>query len=79
MSRKLFDETTTEMSNNINSALQKVVSLDEELKKATENIYKELENKLDRQELDALKEYIEKTLKKLKRMQVWFLLFVYDT
>jgi hypothetical protein len=42
------------------------------LKKATDNIYKELENKLDRLELEALKEYIEKTMRKLRKLQVKF-------
>ncbi len=42
------------------------------MKKATDNIYKELENKLDRLELEALKEYIEKTMRKLRKLQVKF-------
>jgi hypothetical protein len=66
----MFDDVTGELSANINNVIQRTVSLDEELKKATDNIYKELENKLDRAELDALKEYIERTLRKLKRMHV---------
>jgi hypothetical protein len=40
------------------------------MKREHEKIAKELDCKLDRLELDPLKEYIEKQLKKLKKIQV---------
>ena len=39
------------------------------MKKNNDNILKELEHKLDRLELDSLKDYIEKQMKKLKKIQ----------
>jgi hypothetical protein len=44
------------------------------MKKENEKIAKELDCKLDRLELDPLKEYIEKQLKKIKKLQVFSLL-----
>ena len=43
---------------------------EDEWRKGSEKIFKELENKLDRLELNSLKDYIEKQLKKLKKLQV---------
>lgn len=40
------------------------------MRKENEKIAKELDCKLDRLELDPLKEYIEKQLKKIKKLQV---------
>lgn len=42
------------------------------MKKGNEKIFKELENKLDRLELSSLKDYIEKQLRRLKKLQVLF-------
>ena len=40
------------------------------MKRENEKIAKELDCKLDRLELDPLKEYIEKQIKKIKKLQV---------
>ncbi len=40
------------------------------MKTNNQNVFKELENKLDRLEVESLKDYIEKQLKKLKKLQV---------
>ncbi len=51
--------------------LTKIIILQEDEYKAnSQNIFKELENKLDRLELDSLKDQIEKQLKKLRKIQV---------
>jgi len=67
---KRFDDVNNEMSNLINTCNLKNNSLEQELKTSSENILKELDCKLDRLELDSLKEYIEKQIKKIKRLQV---------
>ena len=48
-----------------------------ELKKNSENLLKELETKLDRAEIDSLKDYLDKQLKKIKKIQVNHILFDY--
>lgn len=57
------------MSQSVNDCKQKTDNLEEEFKRGNENIFKELENKLDRLELNGLKDQIEKQLKKLRKMQ----------
>jgi hypothetical protein len=48
-----------------------------ELKKNSESLLKELETKLDRAEIDSLKDYLDKQLKKIKKIQVNHILFDY--
>jgi DNA repair exonuclease SbcCD ATPase subunit len=69
VNRKLFDDTTQELSQSVNGCIKKTGSLDDEMKRNNEHIFKELEQKLDRLELDSLKEYVEKQMKKLKNLQ----------
>jgi len=69
LNKNVFDETCTEMSHNINNALQKSINVEDNYRKDYENIIKELEGKLDRMELGPFKEYIEKQLKKIKKLQ----------
>lgn len=70
MNKKTFDESITDVSNSINGCIAKNTCLEDEWRKGSEKIFKELENKLDRLELNSLKDYIEKQLKKLKKLQV---------
>jgi hypothetical protein len=75
--RSLYDDTNQSISHLINGCAQKTHSLEEELKASSDHLLKELESKLDRLELDSLKEYIEKQLKKLKKLQVSLLYKIY--
>lgn len=70
VNKKTFDESITDVSNSINGCIAKNTCLEDEWRKGSEKIFKELENKLDRLELNSLKDYIEKQLKKLKKLQV---------
>ncbi|RNA31853.1 glutamine-rich 2-like isoform X4 [Brachionus plicatilis] len=69
VNKKTFDENFNEISHSVNDCKQKTDNLEEEFRKGNESIFKELENKLDRLELDGLKDQIEKQLKKLRKMQ----------
>lgn len=60
----------------INGCAQKNKRLEDELKSSSDHLLHELENKLDRLELDSLKEYIEKQLKKLKKLQVRYYIHI---
>lgn len=70
VNKKLFDDTNSDLSHLLDNCVKKSSSLEAEWKKSSENLFKELESKLDRLELDSLKECIEKQLKKLKKLQV---------
>jgi hypothetical protein len=48
-----------------------------EMRKGTSAIMRDMESKVDRYELDPLKEYIEKQLKKIKKLQVFEITILY--
>lgn len=58
-----------EVSHSVNECKQKTDNLEDEFRKGNEIMLKEIENKLDRLELDGLKDQIEKQLRKLRKMQ----------
>lgn len=69
INKKIFDEHVHEISNSVHDCKQKTINLEDDVRKVNDNLFKELESKLDRLELDGLKEYIEKQMKKFKKMQ----------
>jgi hypothetical protein len=56
------------MSTNVSNVMLRNDEIASELKATSEALLKELENKLDRLEIDALRDQIEKQLKKLKKL-----------
>ncbi|KAL4240996.1 Glutamine-rich protein 2 [Mactra antiquata] len=73
VNHKLFDKTTEEINNMIKEILDKLTGHDEDWKNAYSKLTEELDGKLDRLELDPLKEWLEARLKalndKLKKYQ----------
>ncbi|XP_052261952.1 centriolin-like isoform X3 [Dreissena polymorpha] len=71
---KLFDKTTEEINNMIKEILDKLAGHDESWKKSYAKLAEDIDGKLDRLELDPLKEWMEARLKalneKLKKYQV---------
>lgn len=73
VNHKLFDKTTEEINNMIKEILDKLTGHDEDWKKAYSKLTEDIDGKLDRLELDPLKEWLEARLKalndKLKKYQ----------
>jgi len=69
VNKKLFEDKNTEVENSLKEFVLKHSSLEDELKRNSDILLKELEGKLDRLELDSLKDYIEKQLRRLKKFQ----------
>ncbi|CAF0811876.1 unnamed protein product [Brachionus calyciflorus] len=69
VNKKQYDDHFHDLSNSINDCKLKTTNLEDEYRKGNESLIKELESKLDRLELDGLKDYIEKQLRKLKKLQ----------
>lgn len=73
VNRKLFDETTDEINKMIKEILDKLASNEEDWKSAYGKLAEDVDGKLDRLELDPLKEWLENRLKalneKLKKYQ----------
>lgn len=65
VNHKLFDKTTEEINNMIKEILDKLTGHDEEWKKAYGKLTEDIDGKLDRLELDPLKEWLEGKLKAL--------------
>ncbi|CAF0787256.1 unnamed protein product [Rotaria sordida] len=66
--KKDFNTTCGELSQNINDCLQKFIVHDDTQKHDLQKMNHDIDGKLDRAELDALRDYMEKQLKKLKRL-----------
>ncbi|XP_064621975.1 glutamine-rich protein 2-like isoform X5 [Lineus longissimus] len=65
VSQSRFDTTIEELNKMLEDMLKKMEGHDSEWRKAIEELTKELDNKIDRLELDALKDYLESRLKAL--------------
>jgi hypothetical protein len=70
--KKDFNSACNELSQNINDCMQKFNVHDDTQKHDIEKINHDIDGKLDRTELDALRDYMEKQLKKLKKLAVSF-------
>lgn len=73
VNHKLFDQTTDEINKMIKEILDKLAGHDEDWKTAYSKLTEDIDGKLDRLELDPLKEWLEARLKalndKLKKYQ----------
>ncbi|XP_013414944.1 uncharacterized protein C16orf96 homolog isoform X2 [Lingula anatina] len=67
VNRSLFDSTCAELNKMINDLLEKLAAYEEAWKKAHGTLSDDVEGKLDRMELDALKDYIDAKLKALNK------------
>ncbi|CAF3405905.1 unnamed protein product [Rotaria sp. Silwood1] len=63
-----FNTSCGELSQNINDCLQKFIVHDDTQKHDLQKMNHDIDGKLDRAELDALRDYMEKQLKKLKKL-----------
>ncbi|CAF3084645.1 unnamed protein product [Rotaria socialis] len=66
--KKDFNSACGELSQNINDCLQRFCVHDDTQKQDLDKMNHEIDSKLDRLELDALRDYMEKQMKKLKRL-----------
>ncbi|UJR21321.1 hypothetical protein I4U23_024412 [Adineta vaga] len=66
--KKDFNAACNDLSQNINDCLQKFHVHDDIQKKDSQKINHDLNEKLDRTELDALRDYMDKQMKKLKKL-----------
>ncbi|CAF1470701.1 unnamed protein product [Didymodactylos carnosus] len=66
--KKDFHVACGELAQSVNDCLQKFNTHDDVQKQDLEKITRDVDSKLDRGELNALRDYIEKQLKKLKKM-----------
>ncbi|XP_074647627.1 uncharacterized protein LOC141903415 isoform X2 [Tubulanus polymorphus] len=65
LNSSVFENTVAEINKAINDILNRLDGHDEEWKQAIAELSKEIDNKIDRLELDALKDYLESRLKAL--------------
>uniref|UniRef100_A0A1I8GW59 Glutamine-rich protein 2 n=1 Tax=Macrostomum lignano TaxID=282301 RepID=A0A1I8GW59_9PLAT len=61
----LFDETTGNLNSQIDELLQKLMATEDDLRRLLKLLGADLDGKLDRLEMDALKDWLEKRLKAL--------------
>lgn len=61
----LFDETTGNLNSQIDELLRKLLSTEDDLRRLLKLLGADLDGKLDRLEMDALKDWLEKRLKAL--------------
>ncbi|CAF0962707.1 unnamed protein product [Adineta ricciae] len=66
--KKDFNSTCNELSQNINDCMQKFNVHEDIQKQDLNKMNTDIDGKINRSELDALREYLEKQLKKLKRL-----------
>ncbi|CAF0820339.1 unnamed protein product [Rotaria sp. Silwood1] len=66
--KKDFNSACNELSQNLNDYMQKFNVHDDTQRQDLEKINHDIDGKLDRTELDALRDYIDKQLKKLKKL-----------
>ncbi|CAF0775858.1 unnamed protein product [Rotaria sordida] len=66
--KKDFNAACNELSQNLNDYMQKFHVHDDTQRQDLEKINHNIDGKLDRTELDALRDYIDKQLKKLKKL-----------
>ncbi|CAF3971015.1 unnamed protein product [Rotaria magnacalcarata] len=66
--KKDFNAACNELSQNLNDYMQKFNVHDDTQKQDLEKMNRDIEGKLDRSELEELRDYIDKQLKKLKRL-----------
>ncbi|OCT60702.1 uncharacterized protein C16orf96 homolog [Xenopus laevis] len=67
VSRVQFDATTEQLNNMVNELLGRVTGQEQDWQKVLEKTNKEMQNKLDRMELDPFKKTLEEHLKSISR------------
>lgn len=70
LNKKIFEDFNHEISSNVNNVMVRNEEIASDMKATSETLLKELEGKLDRLELDALRDQIEKQLRKLKKLVI---------
>lgn len=71
LNKKIFEDFNHEISSNVNNVMVRNEEIASDMKATSETLLKELEGKLDRLELDALRDQIEKQLRKLKKLVIF--------
>ncbi|XP_076803838.1 uncharacterized protein LOC143447533 isoform X2 [Clavelina lepadiformis] len=68
VNRTDFDSTTNEITKNLDEMLEKILGQESEWQKALKKLSGEVDGKLDRMELEALKQHLENRLKAMRKL-----------
>lgn len=68
VNRSDFDSTTTEITKNLDDLLEKILGQESEWQKQVNKLSAEVDGKLDRMELDSLKQHLENRMKAMKKL-----------
>uniref|UniRef100_H2YWT8 DUF4795 domain-containing protein n=1 Tax=Ciona savignyi TaxID=51511 RepID=H2YWT8_CIOSA len=68
VSRSDFDTTTTEITRNLDEMLEKIIGQGNDWQRAMNKISSDVDGKLDRMELESLKQHLENRLKAMRKL-----------